>query len=255
MRKKNDYSNEDFTIEEIILLERLRSFRVPAMVEEYKQQLQDPNAELLSFQERFTRIVNAEWFKRYNKKFNDKLKKAKLRFKDADLDESIYDPARKLDTQSIELLSKCEWVEEGKNLLITGMSSSGKTYLSNALCITALRQLKDVQYIRASRLMQELERARNNGNYLEYVEEKMSLDLLVIDDFGLMEFDLDKCRDLFEVIDGRDGRKSTIIVSQFPVKKWYDLFADITYAEACLSRITDAKHSYRLEMNGRSMRG
>lgn len=95
MRKKNDYSNEDFTIEEIILLERLRSFRVPAMVEEYKQQLQDPNAELLSFQERFTRIVNAEWFKRYNKKFNDKLKKAKLRFKDADLDESIYDPARK----------------------------------------------------------------------------------------------------------------------------------------------------------------
>ena len=103
--------------------------------------------------------------------------------------------------------------------------------------------------------MQELERARNNGNYLEYVEEKMSLDLLVIDDFGLMEFDLDKCRDLFEVIDGRDGRKSTIIVSQFPVKKWYDLFADITYAEACLSRITDAKHSYRLEMNGRSMRG
>ena len=70
-----------------------------------------------------------------------------------------------------------------------------------------------------------------------------------------MEFDLDKCRDLFEVIDGRDGRKSTIIVSQFPVKKWYDLFADITYAEACLSRITDTKHSYRLEMNGRSMRG
>ena len=95
MRKKNDHSNEEFTIEETILIERLRSFKVPAMVEEYKQQLLDPNAELLSFQERFTRIVNAEWLKRYNKKFNDKLKKAKLRFKDADLDESIYDPARK----------------------------------------------------------------------------------------------------------------------------------------------------------------
>ena len=102
--------------------------------------------------------------------------------------------------------------------------------------------------------MQELDRARKKDNYLEYVEDKLSLDLLVIDDFGLMEFDLDKCRDLFEVIDGRDGRKSTIIVSQFPVKKWYDLFADVTYAEACLSRITDKKHSYRLEMNGRSMR-
>lgn len=252
---KKKMATVDFTIEESILIEQLRSFRVPGMVEEYKRQLQDPNVDLLPFQERFSKLVNAEWVKRYNKKFNDKLKKAKLRYLDADLDESIYEPSRALDTETIELLADCKWIETRKNLLITGMSSSGKTYLSNALCITALRQLKDVQYIRASRLMQELERARNNGNYLEYVEEKMSLDLLVIDDFGLMEFDLDKCRDLFEVIDGRDGRKSTIIVSQFPVKKWYDLFADITYAEACLSRITDAKHSYRLEMNGRSMRG
>ena len=254
MRKKNDLAKEDFTIEETILIERLRSFRVPAMVEEYKRQLQDPNSGLLSFEDRFARIVNAEWLKRYNKKFNDKLKKAKLRFKDADLDESIYDPARKLDIQTIELLSKCEWVDEGKNLLVTGMSSSGKTYLSCALCIAALRQLKDVQYIKASTMMRELDRARKKDTYMDYVEEKLSFDLLVIDDFGLMEFDLDKCRDLFEVIDGRDGRKATIIISQFPVKKWYDLFADHTYAEACLSRITDKKHSYRLEMNGRSMR-
>ena len=254
MRKKNDCTNREFTIEETILIERLRSVRVPAMVEEYKSQLQDPNSGLLSFEERFTRIVNAEWFKRYNKKFNDKLKKAKLRFKDADLDESIYDPSRKLDTQAIELLSKCEWVEEGKNLLVTGMSSSGKTYLSCALCIAALRRLKDVGYIKASVMMRELERARKKDTYMEYLEEKLALDLLVIDDFGLNEFDLDKCRDLFEVIDGRDGRKSTVIVSQFPVKEWYDLFADMTYAEACLSRITDKKHSYRLEMNGRSMR-
>ena len=160
-----------------------------------------------------------------------------------------------MDTQAIELLSKCEWVDEGKNLLITGMSSSGKTYLSCALCIAALRQLKDVGYIKASVLMRELERARKKDNYMEYLEEKLALDLLVIDDFGLMELDLDKCRDLFEVIDGRDGRRSTIIVSQFPVEKWYDMFSNATYAEACLSRITDKKHAYRLEMNGRSMRG
>ena len=231
MRKKNDHSGDEFTIEETILIERLRSFRVPAMVEEYMQQLRDPNTELLSFQERFTRIVNAEWLKRYNKKFNDKLNKAKLRFKDADLDETIYDSARKLDTQSIELLSKCEWVEEGKNLLITGMSGSGKTYLSCALCIAALRQLKDDQYIKASVMMRDLERARKKDTYTEYLEEKLALDLLVIDDFGLMELDLDKCRDLFEVIDGRDGRRSTIVVSQFPVETWYDI-------RICGSRLT-----------------
>lgn len=76
----------------------------------------------------------------------------------------------------------------------------------------------------------------------------------MIDDFGLMELDLDKCRDLFEVINGRDGQKSTIIVSQFPVKSWFDLFQEHTYADACLARITDKRHYYRLEMNGISMR-
>ena len=254
MRKRKDPDNESFSLEESILVERLRSYRVPGMVEEYKKQIQDPNSDLLPFHERFARLVNAEWTKRYNKKLNDKLKKARLRYLDADLDDTIYEPARVLDTQTIELLSDCKWIEERKNLLITGMSGSGKTYLSNALCITALRQLKDVQYIRTNILMQELDRARKKDTYLEYLEGKLALDLLVIDDFGLNEFDLDKCRDLFEVIDGRDGRKSTVIVSQFPVKEWYDLFADMTYAEACLSRITDKKHSYRLEMNGRSMR-
>lgn len=255
MSKENDRSGREFTTEETILIERLRSFRVPAMVDEYKKQMQDPNSGLLSFEERFTRIVNAEWLNRYNKKFHDKLKKAKLRFTDADLDETIYDPARKLDTQTIEALSKCEWVDEGKNLLITGMSSSGKTYLSCALCVAALRQLKDVNYVKASTMIRELERARKNDTYMEYLEEKLALDLLVIDDFGLMVLDLDSCRDLFEVIDGRDGRRSTIIVSQFPVEKWYDMFSNATYAEACLSRITDKKRAYRLEMNGRSMRG
>ena len=255
MSKENDRSGREFTTEETILIERLRSFRVPAMVDEYKKQMQDPNSGLLSFEERFTRIVNAEWLNRYNKKFHDKLKKAKLRFTDADLDETIYDPARKLDTQTIEALSKCEWVDEGKNLLITGMSSSGKTYLSCALCVAALRQLKDVNYVKASTMIRKLERARKNDTYMEYLEEKLAFDLLVIDDFGLMVLDLDSCRDLFEVIDGRDGRRSTIIVSQFPVEKWYDMFSNATYAEACLSRITDRKHAYRLEMNGRSMRG
>ena len=76
----------------------------------------------------------------------------------------------------------------------------------------------------------------------------------MIDDFGLMELDLGKCRDLFEVIDGRAGRRSTIIVSQFPVKSWFYLFREHTYADACLVRITDKRHCYRLEMNGISMR-
>lgn len=134
------------------------------------------------------------------------------------------------------------------------MTSSGKTYLSNALCISALRQMKTVKYIKANTLMLQLEQARLKNEYLEMVAQLSKLDLLAIDDFGLMELDLDKCRDPFEVIDRRDGRRSTVIISQSPIKSWFDLFKEHTYADACLARITDKRHSYRLEMNEISMR-
>ena len=90
------------------------------------------------------------------------------------------------------------------------------------------------------------------NNCYDYVNQMASYDLLVIDDFGLMELDVAKCRDLFEVIESRDCRKSTMIVSQFPVKRWWDFFKDNTYADACLSRMTS--RAYRLECNGRDMR-
>lgn len=246
--------NNSLTKDEILICEHLRQMRMSGMADAFEKQLQDANIDLRTFMERFQEIVENEWILRYNKKFNKYLKHARLRYPGADLDKTIYDPARKLDTTAIERLSTCQWIEEGKNLLITGMTSSGKTYLSNALCIAALRQLKTVRYIRANTLMLELEQARLKSTYLEYVTSLAKMDLLAIDDFGLMDLDLDKCRDLFEVIDGRDGRKSTIIISQFPIKSWFDLFSEHTYADACLARITDKRHSYRLEMNGISMR-
>lgn len=245
---------ENLTKEEQLTANKLASFKVPGMVNEYVQQLRNPNADIESFDVRFSRMVDAEWDRRYSNKLNKYMKRAGLRYPNASLDQTIYDPARKLDSALVEQLATCHWIDEGKNLLITGMSSSGKTYLSNAICVCALRQFKSVVYIRANVLIQQLERARLNNNYMEFVAGITSLDLLVIDDFGLMDLDLDKCRDLFEVIDGRDGRKSTSIVSQFPVKNWYDMFKDATYAEACLSRLTDRHHCYRLEMNGVNMR-
>ena len=213
--------NLSLTHEELLICERLRSLRMSGMADAFESQMLDPNADLSPFIERFTEIVNHEWQVRYDKKFKRYLKQAHLRYPDADLDETIYDPARKLDTTAIERLATCHWIDEGKNLLITGMTSSGKTHLSNALCISALRQLKTVRYIRANTLMLELEQARLKSTYLEYVTALS---------------------------------RSTIIISQFPIKSWFDLFREHTYADACLARITDKRHSYRLEMNGISMR-
>ena len=179
-------------------------------------------------------------------------KKASLKYPHADLDETIYEQDRMLDTSSIEQLATCQWIEEGRNLLITGGTGAGKSYLSSALCISALRQFKTAKYVRANTLMNELEQARIKSSYLDFIKQMAHLDLLIIDDFGLMDLDLDKCRDLFEVIDSRESRKSTMFVSQLPVKAWYELFVDSTYADACLDRIVHK--AYRLELNGKNMR-
>lgn len=254
MKSVKNAFDSSLTAEEAVLLQRMKKFKIPAMTMELEKQFHDPNADLLSFVERISALINAEWQVRTDKRFNKLMNAAHLRYPSADLDDSIYRPERLLDTQMIERLSTCHWIEEGKNLIVTGSSASGKTYLVNALCITAMRQDKSVEYIKANVLMKEMEQARITSTDLDYVNKKAKLDLLVIDDFGLMDLNLDKCLDLFEILDARDGRKSTVVISQFPVKSWFDMFSDNTYADACLTRITDKHHTYRLEMNGANMR-
>ena len=195
------------TPEEQALISRLKSFRVPEMARILEEQLRDPNADLNTFKERMSAMINSEWQSRADKRFNRLMKEAHLRYPAADLDETIYRPERQLDTQIIERLSTCHWIEEGKNLIVTGSSASGKTYLINAFCVTAMKQSKSVRYIKANTLMSEMEQARIKATNLDYLNKLTKLDLLVIDDFGLMDLDLDKCRDLFEVLDTRDGQE------------------------------------------------
>lgn len=154
------------------------------------------------------------------------IKKADLRYPQADLDETISDPERQLDVEIIEQLATCQWIEEGRNLLVTGVAGSVKTYISNALCICALRQFKSVRYGKTSTVIYELEKADLENRHLEFISKLSKLDLLVLDDFGLMELDPDKCRNLFELIDAREGRKSILVISQLPVKSWFDLSLD-----------------------------
>ena len=239
-------------IEDYELCNKLKSMRFSGMAEELEAVLADPNSELLSFRERITKIIDAEWDLRYNKKLNRFIKKATLKYPGADFDDSIYDPERMLDIRVIEELSKCEWIDHGKNLIITGKTSSGKSYLANALCISALRQFKTVKYIKASQLINELSKAEKLDNYQEVLNQYAAYDLLAVDDFGLMNLDINKCRNLFEVFDSRDPHKSILVISQIPVASWYDMFLEHTYAEACLARLLS--EAYRLEMNGRNMR-
>lgn len=240
------------SIEDHEICSKLKSMRFSGMALALEELFADPNADLLTFREKVSRLVDAEWELRYTKKLNRFIKKATLKYPSADLDDTIYDPERQLNSRVIEELAKCEWITQGRNLMITGQTGSGKSYMANALCISALRQFKTVRYIRASHLIDDLVRAETLGTYRECLSQLAAYDLLAIDDFGLMQLDLNKCRNLFEVLESREPHKSTMVISQFPVRSWYDLFQEHTYADACLTRLLN--NSYRLEMNGRNMR-
>jgi len=226
--------------------------RFSGMAEALEAVLMDSNTDLIPFREKIRKFVDAEWELRYNKKLNRFIKKATLKYPGADFDNTIYEPSRMLDSHIIEELAKCDWVDKGRNLIITGKTSSGKSYLANALCICALKSFRTVRYIKASQLINELSNAEKLYNYQGLLNQMASYDLLAVDDFGLMNLDINKCRNLFEVFDSRDPHKSTMVISQIPAASWYDMFQEHTYAEACLTRLLN--ESYRLEMNGRNMR-
>ena len=245
-------SLKPLSVEEYELCNKLKNMRFSGMAAELEKVFADPNSDLLAFNDKIQRIIDAEWNLRYTKKLNRFVKKASLKYPAADLDETIYDPARQLDTGIIEVLAQGEWINQGKNLVITGKTSSGKSYLANAFAVCALKKFKTVKYFKASGIINELARAEQMGTYQEALHQMASYDLLVIDDFGLMNLDLDKCRNLFEVFDSRDPYRSILLVSQIPVASWYDIFANHTYAEASLARVLS--ESYRLEMNGKNMR-
>lgn len=246
-------SKNSFNASQLEIYAHLKAMKLPAMAETYRGQVLDPNSEINPFEERFSAIITSEWDARRSRKIARLMKAATLRYQDASFDDSLNDASRKLNTEVISGLYNGQWINEGKNLLITGFTGAGKTYLSNAFCVQAIQQFHTVRYLKASRLMEEMEKARADQQYMDYIDKTSRLDLLVIDDFGLMQLDLDKCRDLFEIIDSREGRKSTVVVSQYPVSSWFEMFKNDTYADACMSRITN--NAYRIEMNGRNMRG
>ena len=234
------------------LCTKLRTMRLSGMAEKLEEQAANPNIDLTPVDIRIADIIESEWNMRNNKKFSRYLKKARLRYPDASLDDTIYEPDRLLDIGTVQSLLDCNWIDEGRNVLITGKTGAGKSYYANVIAISALRKFKTVRYYKTRDMIYDLEKARLEGRIIESINELYKIDLLILDDFGFMDLDPDNCRYLFEVIDAREGRKSIIVISQLPIESWYSIFKDSTYAEACLDRmVCDA---YRLEFNGRNMR-
>jgi len=233
-------------------LEYLKAMRLSVMEQEYRRQSELAAWNELSFEEKLSLLVDAEWLERKNKKLRRLLKAACLREPGACLEELDYSGGRGLEKSQVARLSDCAWIREGRHMLITGACGTGKTYLSNAFANAACRRGFTVKCLRASRLLVDLQVGRGDGSWAKVLADMKKPDLLILDDFGLEGLADIHCRDLLEVVDDRSPSKSVLVTSQLPVSSWHGIFADPTIAEAVLDRLLH--QALRFELKGPSKR-
>jgi DNA replication protein DnaC len=229
----------------------LRKLRLQGIADAYLLQLQDPNINALSFEERFGFLVDYQWTERQNRQLNRLLRSAKLRVQ-ASPEDIDYQTPRGLDRAVIRQLLTGQWLTSHHNLLVTGPTGIGKTYLICALATAACRQGFEVRYYRMSRLMQDILLAKGDGSYGKLASHLGKVDLLILDDWGLAPLAAAESRELLDILDDRVSLHSTCLASQLPVELWHQHFADPTLADAILDRLIHRAH--RIKMTGDTMR-
>ena len=231
--------------------DRLIALGLTGMAKALEEQRRQRNVEGLTFEERLGLLVDREAVERESKRLVSRLKVANLR-QDAVVEDLDTKAARGLDKALFANLASCEWIVRRQDLLITGKTGTGKSWLACALGHKACRDDRSVLYYRVPRLLDALALARGDGRYPRLLKNLARVELLVLDDWGLAPLTSQQGRDLLDIVDDRHGRRSTIVTSQVPVEHWHELIADPTIADAVLDRLVHTAH--RLALDGPSMR-
>jgi DNA replication protein DnaC len=233
-------------------LNQLRGLRLDGMVHALREQAMSAAAAPLAFEERLGLLVQHEVDWRDGKRLERLLKAAKLKVSGACIEDIDWRASRGLDRTLITALASGDWLRHGHNVLITGATGVGKTWLGCALAQQAARSGFTVLYARAPRLLQELRVARGDGSLARRLAQLARIDLLYLDDFAIAPLEPGERNDLLELLDDRVGTRSTLITSQLPVSAWHDWLADPTLADAILDRIVHGSH--KIALKGESMR-
>jgi DNA replication protein DnaC len=231
--------------------ERLRQMRLWGMADAFQSQLGQPEIQALSFEERFGLLVDEEASYRDNRRLKRLLKEAKLR-QQACLEDIDFSVGRGLDRQLLRSLGTGLWIRHRQNVLVTGPTGVGKTYVSCALANAACRQGFRARYYRVPRLLMELAVSRGDGSYSRLLRWLSRVDVLLLDDWGLSPLTAADGRELLEVIEDRCETGSTVVTSQLPVDQWHAVIGDPSVADAILDRLVH--HAHRIELRGESMR-
>jgi len=222
--------------------------RLEGMHNLYKNMLGSSQCDSVTNEELLTLLINAEWDNRENNRIERALKEAKFRYQ-ASIENIRYDDDRGLDKSQIIRLSECSYIKQAKNILITGFTGTGKSYLASAFGHQACYHGYKVLYYNAQKLFAKLKNAKADNTYYKLMAKIAKQDLLIIDDFGLHVLDdLDRLI-LLEIMEDRYGLKSTIISSQLPVKVWYDIIGESTMADAVMDRLVNG--AFRIEIKSK----
>jgi len=232
-------------------LDKLQDLRFTGMAKALTEQMALPDIDELSFEERLGLLVDREMTEREDRRLATRLRQAKLK-QNACIEDIDFKQPRGLDKSLILDLAQCQWIKKHLNLLITGPTGVGKTWVACALAQKACREGFTSLYLRLPRLLQELPIAKGDGTYTRLMNRLAKVDVLILDDWGLSKLIAEQRRDLLEILEDRHDTRSTIVTSQLPLDQWHHIIGDPTLADAILDRLVH--NAYKINLKGESMR-
>lgn len=231
-------------------LDKLKSMRLYGMVKALRTSIESDKTNPVTADELVGFLVDSEWDERYNRRLDRTIINARFRYK-ASVEQLSFDDNR-LDKNQVLRLAECDFIKRKENLIITGSTGIGKSYLASAIGYQACSLGYKVMYHHSTKLFAKMKMAKADGSYLKEIARIEKQDLLIIDDFGLQPLDAQNRSTLMEIIEDRHAKASTLLTSQIPVSKWHETIGEQTIADAILDRIVHDAH--RLELKGESMR-
>jgi DNA replication protein DnaC len=232
-------------------IEKLKQMRLGAMAQLHQQHIKDNRIENITADEYLALLIDHQWEDRQNRKIERLLKQAGFK-QEANLADVNYTQQRNLDKNMFTRLGTLDFITRKENIILTGASGVGKSYLAQALGHQGCMMEYKTIYTNTARLFKKLKLSKVDGTYLKELGKLIKADVLILDDFGLQSFDNHARETLMDIIDDRYNKASTIISSQIPVSAWYDIIGEGTIADAILDRIVNSSH--RIDLKGESLR-